>query len=73
MGGERSGERSSDGKICIQPHVQEHASTPPELVVGREEGLEESDPKGTKGAACAVCSELKESDRPTAKRNESKV
>lgn len=73
MGGDRSSE-CSDGKIYIRPHGQEHTRTPPprKLLVGREEGCEDSDPKGTKGACC-LCSELKESGKPTAKRKESKV
>lgn len=36
-----------------------HTHTPWKLLVGREEGREDSDPKGTKGACC-LCSELKE-------------
>lgn len=43
----------------------------PELIVGREEGLEESDPKGTKAVVSAVSP--RESDRRTAKGNASKV
>lgn len=49
-GGDRSGE-CSDGKIRMQPPVQEHTHTHARSRVGSEEGL---DPEGTKGAAACA-------------------
>lgn len=53
---------------CARTHTHTPLNS---LTVGREEGLEESDPKGTKAAASAVS--RRTGDRRTAKGNAGKV